>query len=138
MAFPEDIAYLLEYAGLGVRGVNILIGPRAIMPLTGGFSITGSGGAGPEGTHNSPDSPAYVRPSAQVMTKAPTLAASQALALSAYLVLFPVKNRFVNGTWYRQVFMSQSEPFPMGVDDNDKARFAFNLSCVKRLSPATS
>jgi hypothetical protein len=48
-----------------------------------------------------------------------------------------VRNRFVNGVWWRQTTMNQ-EPFPIGPDETGLVRYAFNFSCVKRPSSATS
>lgn len=138
MSFAPDIVFLFAAAGLGTGGVDILTGPRGVIPATGAISVISTGGTGPVGTHNSVNVPAYVRPSAQIVCRYPTYVAAELKAQQAYAVLFPVRNRFVNGTWYVQINMLQSEPFPLPEDENNLMRFAFNVNCEKRLSAATS
>lgn len=141
--FADDIVTILEAAGVGVRASTIFVGSKASLPTPGPSSdvafitLVVTGGSAPEGTHNSIDVPGYVRPSAQVVARATHYSAAEAMAQAAYVALFPVRNRFVNGTWWRQVTMKQ-EPFDLGEDNNARPRVAFNFDCVKRLSPATS
>lgn len=141
--FTDDVVTILETAGVGTYGSTIFVGSKAVLPTPDSESevafitIVATGGAAPEGTHNSTDVPAYVRPSAQVVARASKYSLAEAKALQAYLALFKVRNQFVNGTWWRQVTMKQ-EPFDLGEDDNARPRVAFNFDCVKRLSPATS
>jgi hypothetical protein len=139
MAFADDIIFLFQEATLGTPGVDLFIGPRPIVSNTAVATLTviPTGGQAPEGTHNLTDVPAYVRPAAQIVCRATTQAAAEAKIQLAYNKLFQVRNRLVNGTWYRQITIVQ-EPFPIGEDDNDLVRFVFNINCVKRLSAATS
>jgi hypothetical protein len=137
MAFADDIVFIFAGAGLGTPGVDLLIGPRGVIPDSGALSVIPSGGPGPVGTHNSTDVPAYVRPTAQIVSRAPTYVASEAKSQQAWNVLFPVRNRLVNGTWYLHILMLQ-DPFPLGEDENNLVRFVFNVGCEKRPSPATS
>lgn len=139
----DDLVTILETAGVGVYGTTIFVGSKAALPTLESesevafVSIIAGGGASPEGTHNLVDVPAYVKPSAQIVARAMKYSLAEAKALEAYSALFKVRNQFVNGTWWRQVTMKQ-EPFDLGVDDNQRPRVAFNIDCVKRLSPATS
>lgn len=137
--FADDIIAIFVEAGLGTPGTDLLIGPRPRIDAAAGavLSVITQPGSAPEGTHNSVDAPAYVRPAAQVVARGLTLAAAEAKALAAYSALFKVRNRFVNGVWYRQITIV-GEPFPIGEDDNDLVRVVFNIECVKRLSAATS
>jgi hypothetical protein len=141
MAFADDLISLFVAAGMGTAGTDLLIGPRALVSdaaaATGVLTINPQPGSAPEGTHNSTDAPAYVRPSAQIVARAKTLAVAEAKAQAAYNVLYKVRNQFVNGVWYRQITIV-GEPFPIGEDDNDLLRVVFNIECVKRLSAATS
>lgn len=139
MGVADDVVSILVAAGLGVYGDTIFIGPRPALPDIDAAIITVNvlPGVGPEGTHNSTDVPAYVRPSIQIVTRATKSSDAEAMALAAYLALFPVRNRIVNGTWWRSLTMKQ-EPFDLGEDVNSRPRIAFNFDCVKRLSPATS
>jgi hypothetical protein len=136
--FVDDVVALLVEAGLGVAGENILIGPGGrIDPEQVTLSVIATGGQNPEGTHNMVDAPAYVRPSAQIVARAAKSIDAENKAQAAWNAMFKVRNRFVNGTWWRQTTMTQ-EPFPIDPDDRGLFRVAFNFSCVKRQSAATS
>lgn len=136
--FADDIVFLFAEAGLGTAGVELLIGPRPVITIAAAvLSVIPTGGAGAMGTHNMTDVPAYVRPSAQIVSRATTVAASEAKIQLAYNALYKVRNRFVNGTWYMHITVV-GEPFPLGEDDNNLVRFVFNINSVKRLSSATS
>jgi hypothetical protein len=137
--FLPDIIFLVEQAGLGTYGTSLFKGARSIIPAGDGpfTTITLTGGAGEEGTHNmSRTDVAYERPSGQVTIRATdtVVAEVQAFALYNLLNFF---DTFVNGTWWRKCGPKQ-EPFDLGPDEKNRARFAFNIESVKRVSPATS
>lgn len=137
--FLQDLVFILEREGIGVYGTDLFIGAKAVIPLGDGpyISIAETGGAGEEGTHNlSPDTPAYVRPTAQIVCRAKAYLTARAKAEECWLALNFV-NQFVNGTWYRTMSPRQ-EPFELPVDDKNRARSVFNIECVKRLSALTS
>jgi len=142
--FVADLIFIFEAAGLGLiytgAGRNIFKGSKAVIPSTGTgpwVSIILTGGDGDEGTHNlSPTTIAYERPSAQIVCRAEAYEDAEDLAHALYLVLSFV-NTFVNGTWWR-ICTPKQEPFDLGTDSVGKPRVAFNIDCVKRLSPATS
>jgi len=139
MATDDDLVTLLVEGG--IPDADIFVGSKATLPDgpdRSFITIRMTGGTSPEGTHNSPNVPAYIRPSAQLVGRAPDYAVAKALTQLAFNILFPVKNRFVNGTWWRSVTMVQSEPLDLEEDDKGRPRFAFNINIVKRLSPATS
>lgn len=133
MSFADDIISLFVAGGLGLAGTTLFIGPKAVVPSDSSLVVTPTGGFAPEGTHNSVDVPAYVRPTAQIVARGLTSAAAETLIGRAYQVLFPVRNQFVNGVWYRSITIVQ-EPFPLGEDENDLIRWAFNINIVKRFS----
>lgn len=138
--FVADMVFLIEQAGLGTWNQTIFEGPNAVIPEDDGpyISIVSSGGASPEGTHNATSAPAYVRPSAQITSRAMDPEIAETLARQLWDLFYPVRNQKVNGTWWREVRMVQSEPFPIAKDEKSRARFVFNIDVVKRLSPATS
>lgn len=145
--FSDDVVSILVKAGCGVATgpvLTILVGAKVSLPSapdrddTGFLTIAVTGGGAIEGTHNSVDLPAYVHPSAQVVARATKYSVAESLAARAFAAIFPIRNQFVNGTWWRSVTMIQSEPFDLGVDKEGRPRLAFNFTCVKRLSPATS
>lgn len=135
----EDLRTLIEAAGLGTFGTSLFFGSKATIPTGDGpfVSLIETGGATPEGTHNSTAKPAYVRPSVQVVARAKKRDDARNRAQALYLLLYPVRDQFVNGTWWRSVTVVQ-EPFDLGVDDAGRIRFAFNINVVKRLDPASS
>lgn len=137
MAFADDLIVLFAAAGLGTPGVDLLVGPRGVIPPTGALCVIPQPGLAPVGTHNSTAVPAYVRPAAQIVSRYPTYDAAELKAQQAYNVIYPVRNRFVNGTWYVHILITQ-EPFPISEDENNLVRFVFNITSEKRLSPATS
>ena len=137
--FAEDLIFLIEEAHLGTYGTDLFKGSKAVIPEGPGpfTSIIETGGASPVGTHNSVAVPAYVRPSAQIVVRAEDYDVAMTRAREIYSLLFPIRNRFVNGTWWVKTQLIQ-EPFDLQLDDNELARVAFNLDCEKRLSAATS
>jgi len=139
MATDDDLVTLLVEGG--IPDADIFVGSKATLPeeLSRSFiTIRMTGGPAPEGTHNLPNVPAYPRPSAHIVARAEDYAVAKALAQRAFDILFPVRNRFVNGTWWRSISMVQSEPLDLEEDDKGRPRFAFNVNIVKRSSPVTS
>jgi hypothetical protein len=139
MAFIDDLVTILQTARVGTLGRDIFASSKANIPTGAGpyISITESGGSGPENTHNSTDKPAYVRPNAQILTRATDYVIARNKAQAAYNALYPVRNRFVNNVWYRDLTILQ-EPFDLGLDDVGRAQVAFNISVTKRPDAASS
>jgi hypothetical protein len=137
--YLDDLVTVLESAGLGTLDLNIFVGVKAVIPAGPGPFITlqGTGGAHSEGTHNSTEVPAYVKPSAHIVVRCEDTDVAYALSVSAYNGIFKIRNQFINGCWWRQVSMVQ-EPFELGEDEQGRPRWAFNVDCTKRQSPATS
>lgn len=139
MTFAEDLISLMSGAGFGTYGTTLFKGAKAVIPAGAGpfVSFTETGGGPPEGTHNCIDVPAYVKPSAQIVVRAESYDVAKARAVELYALLYPVRNRLVNGTYWHSVSILQ-EPFDLGLDDVGRPRVAFNINVVKRYSPATS
>lgn len=139
--FMPDLIYLLthEPSLALVYGANLFKGTKPRIPDGVGpyVSIARTGGLGAEGTHNSIDVPAYERPRAQVVARSVNYDDAEAMADALYAFLFPLQNLFINGTWWRELNV-RSEPFDLPNDEKNRARQAFNIDCVKRLSPAQS
>jgi hypothetical protein len=138
--FMEDLIALCEGAELGLAyGTNLFKGPKAKFPESAGpfVSLIRTGGLGAEGTHNLTDVPSYERPSAQIIARATNYEDAEDMAKNLSAALYPVQNQFVNGTWWR-VLNVRSEPFDLPPDEKGRPRVAFNIDCVKRVSPATS
>lgn len=137
--FTDDLVTILVNAGVGLGNVSIFIGAKVALPAGPGpfLTIRETGGASPEGTHNLINKPAYVRPTAQIVTRAEDLVDARTMAQQAYEALFPIRNQFINGTWWRSITIVH-EPGELGEDDLGRPRIFFNIECTKRLSPATS
>jgi len=137
--FTDDLVTILVNAGVGQATINIFVGAKVALPIGPGpfLTIRENGGSSPEGTHNSVGVPAYVRPSAQIVTRAEDLADARLMAQKAYDALFPIRNQFINGTFWRQITI-RHEPGELGEDENGRPRIFFNIDCIKRLSSATS
>lgn len=139
--FLDDLVTILTTAGVGTFNVNIFASSKATIPPGAGpyLTLAETGGSGPEGTHNAAAAgfPAYVRPNAQILVRALSYSAARAMSDAAYSALFPVRNRFVNGVFWRQIVCLQ-EPFDMGLDDLNRATVVFNIACTKRKSADTT
>ena len=92
--FAEEIVKLLTTAGVGTGGTNIFIGSGAAIPTGSGpyLNIVETGGLTPRRTHNSVATPAYTRPSAQIVARASSYAAARTMARAAYNALVGVRN----------------------------------------------
>ncbi len=139
-SFVPDLLFLLGPAGFGLTyGTNLFKGPKAKIPDGNGpfCSVIRAPGSGTEGTHNSIIVPAYETPGGQILCRATDYDDAERLALQLHAFLWPVQNQFVNGTWWRQLNI-KGEPFDLPPDEKNRPRVAFNIDCVKRVSPATS
>jgi hypothetical protein len=140
MGLIPDFIVLLESKFGFIYGINLFKGPKAKIPDGNGpyISLIRTGGLDPEETHNSPDVPAYEKPGVQVLIRATDYDVAENLALALWAFFYPLRDQFINGTWYREVNIHGSEPFDLPPDEKGRPRLAFNLDCVKRTSPATS
>lgn len=130
MPWLEDLITVLEADGVGVYGSTIFKGSAASVPmLASGATLVlmETGGSGPENTQNSTQTPAYLRPTAQLSVRANTRPAARAMAEAAYLSLFKIRNQHINSGWYQFVRPLQ-EPFDGGVDDRKQVRIVFNVT----------
>jgi hypothetical protein len=133
--FIDDLITILTTAGVGTFNVNIFASSKAQIPTGAGpyLSITQTSGSGPENTHNAAGIGriAYERPNAQLLARAQTYPAALGMIDAAFKAVFPVRNRFVNGVWWRQVVCLQ-QPFDFGLDDLNRICFVFNIAVTKR------
>lgn len=133
MAVLEDLIVYGVAAGLGTAGTTIFKGSGAIYPVGDGPYVTliETGGSGPEGTHNSLITPAYVRPSVQFVARGKVYDTVRAKLVQWYNLVFDIRNQTINGTYWRQVVIVQ-EPFDLPPDSAGRVRLAFNANVVKR------
>ncbi len=142
--FVEDLIELLQEGGGNVPkvfGIDVFRGPLAVIPAGDGpfLSIVEILGLPPEGTHNAAGDgfAAYINPSAQMLFRAAVYDDARIAAQAVWDLLQPIRNRFVNGTWWRQVEMA-SEVIDLLPDKDGRARVSFNIDVIKRTSPTTS
>lgn len=139
MPFSDDIADILVTAGVGTKtgaGKNIFVGELVNVPSGDGpfLSITATGGTAPVNTQDHVATPAYQRPSVQLVTRAATRADAETMLAAAYAALFAVRNTTINGVFYIHLRPRQ-EIFPYGLDQVGRPRMAVNFDAIKTYSP---
>jgi len=141
MSWTGDIVILFEDANVGTLNEDIFVSTKQTVPilLSGAATvqIVETSGSGAERTQNRVIRPAYVRPSAQIMTRAGTPALAKAKAFECYDALVPIRNAVIyatvveSGYFYREINPLQ-EPYDFGVDDRKQSRYVFNVVAIKR------
>lgn len=123
MALADDLALLLESAGVGSVAALTLVG--GILPDQPDqlVSLIDYTGIPPQRTH---DQRAILGPRVQVRARARDYPTAQSLALQAADALTPQVNQLVNGTRYQSIDRLQ-DPFFLQRDEKDRVVFAFNL-----------
>lgn len=131
----DELAAKLVASGVGVLAKSIFIGSRTALPNGAGpyLTLIETGGYFPLRTHNSVSVPAYQRPTFQIMCRAATYPAARLMCQNAYDAFAGVRNELLSGTWYLEISPIQ-ELMDMGLDENGRARVAFNIGVVKRHS----
>lgn len=128
MPWLDDLSTILKtaYPIYNVAGV-VHFSSKAGIPSGAGpyFLFIATGGSSPDGTQDNPV--AYQFPGAQVQVRAATHPAARDAAKNAWTAVSKVRNRVVNGTFYRSITMLQSEPFDLGLDDSQRIIMAFNV-----------
>jgi len=95
--FVQELIAVLVAAGVGTEKVNLFGTSASAIPTGNGpfLSLRPTGGTAPEGTHNQ-GAGAYRRPGAQILVRAKTWVAAEAMALAAYNALLAVRNQAVS------------------------------------------
>lgn len=133
MAFLDELIDVLKTAGVVTN--NVFASTKAQIPTGAGpyLSIVETGGLVSERVHDEPANQGYDRPTAQIVARAERYDVARTLARNAYQTLRNVRNREILGTWYLWIREMQP-PFDLGLDENGRARVAFNVMCMKRPS----
>lgn len=89
----KELAQRIHAEGAGVRGTNIFISPKAVIPTDAGpyIVLKSTGGTGPAWIHNS-DTPNMQNPSVQISVIAESDDVANASAYAVYDALVGVKN----------------------------------------------
>ncbi len=135
MPFLEELRDRLVAQGVGVFGVDLFIGSKAIIPQTAGpfLSLIETGGSGSAKTQNDT---ATQRPSAQIVARAFSTPIARAKLKLAYDALGGANGLFnvtLSGTFYLSVTAKQ-EPTDIGTDDPGRAMIVFNVDAEKQPS----
>jgi hypothetical protein len=121
-----------EFVASGVCsgwGEDLFTGTRAQIPVLSGratLALIETGGTAADNTQNATGQPAFLQPSAQILARADTRSLAEAKAWDAYRVAFRIRNKSINGNWYRSVKALQS-PQDLGVDDRGQIKYGFNV-----------
>ncbi len=93
----EELVSILVAAGVGTSAGNIFAASSADIPTGSGpyLTIEPTGGLFAERTHNETSSPAYQRPTAQIVVRAKTYSAARTMANAAYTALVNVRNQTI-------------------------------------------
>ncbi len=144
MTWVDDFLVLLAEAQAPIPktyGTDVFRGTNATIPTGEGpyLSIIEILGAAPDDTHNAAAQrfPAYVRPSAQLLFRSTVYDIAREAADATWLFLQPVRDRFINGTWWRNIGVSPNVT-DLPVDKEGRARVQFTIDITKRLSSFTS
>lgn len=130
MPFLNDLT--TEFVASGVSsgwGTDLFTSTRAEILVISGVAtlhLLETGGTAPENTQNATGQPAFIQPSAQITARADTKSLAEAKAWDAYRVCFRVRNRRINGNWYRSIKPLQ-QPTDLGVDDRGQIKYGFNV-----------
>lgn len=135
MALLDELISLLETAGVGTEDTDIFQTSKSLIPAGVGpyLSLVETGGTAPENTHNAVSTPAYQRPTVQILVRAESPADSAEMIRAAYDALVGVRNTTVSSVFYREIRPMQ-EPTDLGLDSTGRHRMAFNVMVVKRPS----
>lgn len=95
--FAEEILALLVTAGAGTLGTDLFLGGLYTLPTGAGpyLQVILTAGRESDKTHNLIATPAYVRPAAQIVSRAKTYGPAKAKIILAYNALRGVVNRNV-------------------------------------------
>jgi hypothetical protein len=133
--FASEIAARMAAQGVGILGQTLFIGSKANIPVGIGpyVWIIETGGTSPARTHNNT---ATQRPTAQITVRAKDYYAARLKAVAAYDALGGA-----NGLWnirLSSVFYlsltTRQEPTDIGLDDNERQQFVFNIDGEKQPS----
>jgi hypothetical protein len=134
VGYAEDLVAIATLRGLGVENVSLFCSSSARIPTGDGpyTVIVETGGLDPERTHNSVAVPAYLRPSAELITHARAEPVAKATARALQLALGGVRNYLVSGGRYYREITAEGDLHDLGQDDAKRHQYGFNLRAVKR------
>lgn len=128
MSTLTELGDYLEDAGVGTQGTDLFLGSRPDEPDTVLVVYQYTGGP-PEYTQDS-FGPSIERPQIQILARAPSYEAADALAWLSWSALSQITNAVLSGVKYLSV-RPNSSPGMMGRDTNDRLMVSFNATVEK-------
>ena len=134
--FALEIANRLAAQGVGVLGATLFIGSQAGIPNQDGpfVTIVETGGTNPARRQNNDSG--YQRPTAQITSRAKDYSIARSKAAAAYAALGGTDglyNLTLSSVFYLSITTRQ-EPTDIGLDDNERVQFTFNIDAEKQPS----
>jgi len=125
-----DIATYLAQQGFGTLGSTIFVNDKPASP-DALIAVFGYAGQSPERTH---DTPGIAKPGVQIWVRAAINGAGQARNQIENIctALDGITNTTINGTFFVGINAIQSGPTPLGKDENNRAEYSWNFSCIRR------
>ncbi len=124
----EELGNFLEAGGGGTQGADLFLNGLPADP-DAAVAIQEYSGEAPGLVHGTAGV-SEERRRFQLLARAVTLAAAVAKAQAAHALLCQVHNTTLSGTWYVGIYPLQS-PFPLGRDENGRARVVCNYRVEK-------
>jgi hypothetical protein len=91
------------------------------------IGLISTGGTNPDYTQNTTITPAYLNPGLQVTVTADDAEVADRVIDKVFYSLCKIRNRTINGNWYRWVKPLQSQPIDMGIDKRGQAKRVLNF-----------
>src|SRR5678815_749340 len=112
----DELTSRLVALSVGVRGTNIVLGSKGVIPAGDGPILTmiETGGTGPLRIHNK-TATHVSRPTVQVVVRGKNYAATRTMAVNAYNALDGVFNTTIDGVFYQKI-VARSEIADIGLD----------------------
>ena len=132
MGMIEEIGAYLEAAGIGTQGTDLFLNGLPPDP-DAAVAIQEYGGEAPVFVHGTAGV-SEERRRFQMTARAATVAAAMSQAQAGHALLCAIRNQALGGTtWYVGIYPLQS-PWPLGKDENGRARVVCNYRVEKAVS----
>lgn len=128
----DDVMDLLTTGGAGTKGTDIFGGDQFPDTPSTAVMVRPYGGLAPLTTFGDTQGTATLEyPRIQIETRASGYVQARAKMELCFQALQNVKQKTINGKTYQWMYALQSEPIPLGKDDQQRTRLALNFECFK-------
>lgn len=142
MPFLDEIGFLIDAAGIATLDQDLFLSRMAKIPtVTGGAriapitTIRETGGASPDYIQNSLK-PHYLKPGAQITTRATRYVDARAVVQSCFDLLGSVWNRQIGSAFYLHITPTHDPSDDLGMDGSGLATCVLNFTALKGPSGA--